>query len=55
MKILKKKMSRRDFLKFVFAGAAVVSLAGIFPKVSKLKANLNEKSEAYGNSSYGGK
>ena len=53
MSILKKEMSRKDFLKYTLGGVALFSLATIIPKIPKLKENKKQIKTGYGSGSYG--
>jgi len=65
MKLLKKEMNRRDFLKFSLTGLFLLGIASLVPNfVKDKKANKNNSSEkennngnsnsGYGNGVYGG-
>ena len=50
MKVLKKRMSRRDFLKYSFSTAALLGLASLkIPGITDDKTNL----KGYGAGGYG--
>ena len=54
MKIFKKEMSRRDFLKYVFGGALLLGLGSFGIKMKDKNKTKIKLDSGYGNGVYGG-